>query len=804
MYRRLASGTLALALGLGLFVDPNEACAAETIADAQRVLDHVTQSVGTIRKVVSSATLNVISPEERIAAGEILLRNRDWERAIQTFSQVKELHAQGKVPEPAVVDAEYLLGEAYFRSEQYLSAKREYMVIANHAAHAPYDAYAGRSLSRLVDISLRSGQSATATLDALGGIVPTLPSSDASGSMQYARAKYFYATGDFGKTREAVAQVPSTSIYLHQALYLPGVVTTKDARVSTSTSADQSEVAKKGAAPPRNTARAYSPAIEQFRAVTRLPADSPEHKHVIDLAWLAIARLHYDSGNMLDSVDAYSRIGRESAEFSTMLYELAWVYAQLGDYQRAQRALEVLSITDPQKLELSDGSLLRADLMLRSGQFDKALALYQGVRDRFDPLRKEVDQYISSNSDPAVYYDQLVADVPEVSQGRASKLSPVVVAWIREEADSNRTLSVIDDVARSRDLVKRSRKLISQLTALLASPTRSNAFPELKSAIESALTAMNRVASARLILAVGLDDVAQEQVPSELARVRQERRFLMKRIGQLPVLPADFMRRAAAGDTRWNGVSQQLQRLTLEVDKLQAIINGLSRVMKETDQHGVQVDPATRQRFLTEIQANEQDLNGYRDRISGYRDTVDMGRVQTGLGDSQYVDDARARRQFNELISHEMALVSRGGDSEAAVALARSAQPVLARATSTDGEIEAILRALEAESLKRAEQLQASVTRESESIEQNARQLEDLDQQARLLVGEVAMRNFAQVNNRLKGVVLRADVGIVQEAWEVREEQRTRVVNLQRERAREEQNLNDELREVLDDAEGAL
>jgi hypothetical protein len=38
----------------------------------------------------------------------------------------------------------------------------------------------------------------------------------------------------------------------------------------------------------------------------------------------------------------------------------------------------------------------------------------------------------------------------------------------------------------------------------------------------------------------------------------------------------------------------------------------------------------------------------------------------------------------------------------------------------------------------------------------------------------------------------------------VREEQRTRVVDLQRERAREEQNLNDELREVLDDAEGAL
>jgi hypothetical protein len=76
-----------------------------------------------------------------------------------------------------------------------------------------------------------------------------------------------------------------------------------------------------------------------------------------------------------------------------------------------------------------------------------------------------------------------------------------------------------------------------------------------------------------------------------------------------------------------------------------------------------------------------------------------------------------------------------------------------------------------------------------------------LDQQARVLVGEVAMKNFGLVRDRLKSIVLRADTGIVQQAWELREEQRIRVNNLQRERAREEQNLNDELREVLDDAE---
>ena len=62
------------------------------------------------------------------------------------------------------------------------------------------------------------------------------------------------------------------------------------------------------------------------------------------------------------------------------------------------------------------------------------------------------------------------------------------------------------------------------------------------------------------------------------------------------------------------------------------------------------------------------------------------------------------------------------------------------------------------------------------------------------------MRNFGLVRDRLKNLVLRADVGITQQSWEVREDQITRVRTLQRERNREEKVLREELNEVLDDA----
>jgi hypothetical protein len=478
-----------------------------------------------------------------------------------------------------------------------------------------------------------------------------------------------------------------------------------------------------------------------------------------------------------------------------MLYELAWVYVRLGDFMRAQRALEVLAIMDPQNIEAADGSLLRADLMLRSGQFEKALSLYKSVQGKFDPIRDQVDRFLQSTNDPAVYYDRLTADQ---SLPTDDKLPGVVIEWAREQAEDEHVFGMIEDVNHSRDLLKSSRKLATRLDAVLSSPARIKAMPELRARMQQALTMQNRAARARRTLAEGLDDVSSD-ANGELASVRRERRELMKRMGWLPVSESDFAKRDESGERQWNKVSQTLQGLTLEADKLNAIVNGLKRVLREADQHGVTADAASRERFRLEIEANERDLTTYRQRIDEYRNAIDSGRVQIGFGDSRYVEDDDVRRRFRELFAREVALSAAGQGGEGAAAYARTIQPLLLRADVVDSRVDAQVRGLDEQAKAEAAELERKVNSEVAILETSAQNLDTLDQQARLLVGELAMKNFALVRDRLKSVVLRADVGIVQEAWEVREEQRVRVRNLQRERSHEESSLNDELREVLDD-----
>ena len=126
--------------------------------------------------------------------------------------------------------------------------------------------------------------------------------------------------------------------------------------------------------------------------------------------------------------------------------------------------------------------------------------------------------------------------------------------------------------------------------------------------------------------------------------------------------------------------------------------------------------------------------------------------------------------------------------------------PVLAQARATEDRLIQIFAQLESSVNMKVGDLRGKIDAEATKIAAYKTTLGSYDGEARDLVGHVAQRNFTIVRDKLLGIVLRADVGITEQAWEVREEELDRVRNLQSERAREEQILDEELREVLDDA----
>lgn len=775
-----AAGAPALAL---------DADVAFTSAQAQ--IAAAQSGVGQIQAAVQQSKGQERTPAQRIADAVLLLGSKDYARAATVLNEVVEKYPSHPTAYP---DALALLGETYFRSRQYLSARRVFRQIVSSSNEARFVPYQAKALGRLVDIALRIKD--FSSLDEIFASMNRVPPAAVGSGLAYARGKGLFAKKDWAGAKAALSGVDAKSEYAHQARYLLGLIAVKEA---TPPKAAAEAAAAPGEAPKPVPPTRYAAAINQFLEVTKLPPDSPEHKRVIDLAWLAIGRLFYETDQWQQAAQAYGHIDRTSPEFGTMLYELAWVYVRLGDVDRAQRALEVLAIAEPNSQNIADGSLLRADLMLRAGHFQKSLEIYEGVRATYDPMRERVDAFLGSTSDPAVYYDKLSQEQLDAVEG-SSMLPPLAVQWAREAEDGPAAFAVIDDVTQCRELIKESNELIDRLNAVLGSPNRVRAFPDLKAGEEKALSLLNRIARARLSIGQGMDDVEADPLTGEIGQARARRRSLERRLAMVPVTDADFQEREAQATKQWNGASQALQRLNLQVDTLQANINGLRRVLREGPQAGVVRDPSSVQRFEEELRQNERDLALYRKQVEALRKQVNAGKVQVGFGDQRFVEDAAVRRQYREALGREVELAAAGQGGGDLQAYAQRVAVVLRSADEAETRIEASLADLEAEVRRKAAEMQDVVARETANVVGYSVRLEELDQQARLVVGEVAMRNFGLVRDRFKNIVLRADVGITEEAWEVREEQQTRVRNLQIERAREDRLLKEELNEVLDDS----
>src|SRR4051812_12779284 len=281
--RPLRSGELA-AVGLALFVArPGFALStSEAQGRATTTIQGVEAEIGK-PPPPSKFREPPATPAVRLANADMLLHAKNNDAAIEVLSKVLELNRQGKASEADYADASFLIGEAYFRSRQYLSARRHYREVLDHVARSAYGEYIGRSLSRLVDIALRTDD--LQSLDYVFARLDSVPQTDKSGSLAYARAKALYARKDYATAKSAVNAVPVGSEYTLQAQYLLGVVLMKETLASAPPPASAA-----GAAAPAKASSVpdtrFTQAIEQFRKVTRMPARAPATKHVVDLAWM--------------------------------------------------------------------------------------------------------------------------------------------------------------------------------------------------------------------------------------------------------------------------------------------------------------------------------------------------------------------------------------------------------------------------------------------------------------------------------------------------------------------------------------
>ena len=718
------------------------------------------------RQLSATALRSSTHVESRLTDGELFYRLHDYERSAIILSDIVDNYPD----HPAAPDALFLLGESLLAAGDDFGARTRFRVILDRGAEARFRPYVQRALGRLVEIAIRTHD--FTGVEGYFQRLSQLGDNDVEGTTTYYRAKYLYsravpqadtvgaaepsATLDLALLEEARAlfdTVPAASPLRAQARYFVGVAHT--------------------------LRREFPQAIEAFRSVLEGEATTLAQRQVSELAWLALGRIYYETDQLQEAVDAYQSVPRTSTVFPRALFEIAWVHIRMGDAIRAERALEVLTVAAPNSPLIPDGKLLRGQLLLRAGRFDAALRVFREVREEFGPIRRELDAVAEAHPDVRAYFRQLVRENMEAFD--ADHFLPERAReWASLEGDFARSLSVLSDLAQTRQLVRETEQLADRLAGALASRDVVHIFVDLRNARRETDSLANRLVRVRAAL---MANESRDGGSAELAQIRTRRLEVEAALDGAPRSPDDFADRAAMRTRETAALGRTLRELEVQLIGLEARATATERFLAATAEQRQGQDSSG---VIQELANHRQSIDTYRNEIQELRHELESLRLG---GDDETIREQQLRAEYVQLIGEERRLAgTAGGANERAFTRIASLE---ARLAERDAQILGFAN-------ERVATMRQTLAEERTRIEGYRAELTLLETESEEVVGGVTYATFQSVRRRFYDLILQADVGRIDVAWQRREQHRLRIEQLTRERADELQRLDDEFREITE------
>jgi len=419
--------------------------------------------------------------------------------------------------------------------------------------------------------------------------------------------------------------------------------------------------------------------------------------------------------------------------------------------------------------------------------------VFDEVSKQFGPVREELDRMLAAHDDSMAYFKQLVRNNLEIFDASAF-LPAGARRWSTPEGDMDRAMETLRDLSQARELVRDTGNIVERLDAALSVPNLVAVFKDLRLQREQTVVLRNRLARVRKGL-IALDAKSGGGFGSaELEQVRARRRDLERSLGGMPVGEDALGKRTFAAANQYATLSKSLSSLDVDLLGMEARITATEHYLESTGQSANQAANAA---VYAELTAQRAAITEYRERMRELAVRIEAGRLQVGVGDQDFAREDALRKEYEDLVSRErQILASLGAHSDGRVAAA------FGRAASVQDSLDGRDRQIDAIVTRRAQEMRTVLDEEKIKLDGYRSRLAELETESQEVVGGIALANYRSVRQRFYDLVLRADVGIIDVAWAVREQHRSQAEQLTRARVRAIKALEDEFRDIIDRPEG--
>jgi tetratricopeptide (TPR) repeat protein len=518
-------------------------------------------------------------------------------------------------------------------------------------------------------------------------------------------------------------------------------------------------------------------ALARFDALTKAIPRTERDKRIVELGWLAIARIHHDQGEADLAVKAYRRISRDSPFFPEAMYETSWTLLAVGSHEQALQTLDLLLVYDPDSPVVPEIKQLRGKVKIQRRDWTGAEGEFLELRREFDDLSKRLGKSLEAKGDAATYFSAVASeDMLHFSLGAVMPVEAVPVAESLPRAVQ--AVDLANEVGETELMLFETRALLARMEEAVQAKERARLFLDLGahlSSLDSADLDLLDLKEKLLIKArSGIGGAG-------LADIEQQRRALRKQVDN-PLGDGSTRDDAAA---LLRDRAEEVHQLDLIIQAQRAQLVAAERYYDET-RKDQQLDP---QGFLNQAAELRDEIAGLEREVAEMEAEVEQAQTAIRFSDPWAEAQRQAGKTYSEFLDRAFAAMLAAKPNA-------KLQKLWDRADSLRTRVDAGRERLDdaaGRRLKRAIQ----IIRE-ERVNLDAYQIELTDQEAlaRDLVGQVMQASYRDVVGELANLVTRSEVGLLDVAWAIQEVETEEIRRLETTRDRDMRELD----RVLDQA----
>jgi tetratricopeptide (TPR) repeat protein len=445
-YGWIWSGMLPLLLATML---PAPASAAGSHTEELAAIDYQLDSV---EDRMSKLSLDFTQRRGLIGAAEARQRYEDavyaflvgeHEDAAMTFFALVE--SEALVSEALAQDSEWYLAECLFEMGNYATALDAYEHVAEQGNRHPFFADA---VIRVLEIyGLQKDFDKVQAMYREYFTDPTQRNYiEPNALIKYTIGKVYYRKGaeGFARAKGIFSEVLPSSSYYSRARYFMGTILV--------------------------TQGDFEAAKREFRLAADAEALTSRTEEVKELSWLALGRLHYETGDYTQAIEHYQKLDSSSAYFVDQLYEMAWTYIKQENWSEALRAIDIFLFAYPDHRYTMQLQITEGHLYMKDQGYERALGSYETVVEQYTPI---LDRLADLESDRGSA-EQIFAQMSEEDVFTSNlDLPAFAVEMLVEGEQVSRAVGATEELSRQRQDIVLTQGLIVEVEAALSGTVES-------------------------------------------------------------------------------------------------------------------------------------------------------------------------------------------------------------------------------------------------------------------------------------------------------------------------------------------